>query len=157
LLLICLKSRADRFRRLQAGLLIQIKTRVGFREPNGLARKRDTGKRTMKRTMLIAAGTILALAAPLAGAQAVDEAAATALMKKSGCLKCHSVTAKKEGPSFRETAAKYKGKPDAEKALYTHLTTSPTIKVDGVEEPHDPIKTKDEAQIRNVVHYILSR
>jgi cytochrome c len=111
----------------------------------------------MKRTMLIAAGTILALAAPLAGAQAVDEAAATALMKKSGCLKCHSVTAKKEGPSFRETAAKYKGKPDAEKALYTHLTTSPTIKFDGVEEPHDPIKTKDEAQIRNVVHYILSR
>jgi cytochrome c len=99
----------------------------------------------------------MALFAAGAQAQSVDESAAQALAKKSGCLKCHSVSAKKEGPPFKETAAKYKGKPDAEKALFTHLTTSPKIKVDGNEERHDSPKTKNEAEIRNLVKYILSR
>jgi cytochrome c len=94
--------------------------------------------------------------APLAYAQ-VDESAAQALMKKSGCLKCHSVSAKKEGPPFKETAAKYKGKADAEKALVTHLTTNPKVKVDGKEELHDALKTKNPADVLNVARYILSR
>jgi cytochrome c len=97
-----------------------------------------------------------AAAMPLAHAQ-VDESAAQALMKKTGCLKCHSVSAKKEGPSFKETAAKYKGKADAEKALVTHLTTNPKVKVDGKEELHDSLKTKNEAEVVNVVRFILSR
>jgi len=97
-----------------------------------------------------------ALALPF-GAQAQDTAAAEALMKKSGCMKCHSVSAKKEGPPFRETAAKYKGKADAQAALFKHLTTNPKIKVDGNEELHDSLKTKNEAEIKNVIAYILSR
>lgn len=104
--------------------------------------------------------TMLALAAGLGcslGAQAQDVAAAEALMKKSGCMKCHSVSAKKEGPPFKETAAKYKGKADAPAALFKHLTTNPKIKVDGNEELHDSLKTKNEAEIKNVVAYILSR
>jgi cytochrome c len=94
---------------------------------------------------------------PLAQAQTVDVAGAEALLKKSGCMKCHSVSAKKEGPSFKQTAEKYKGKADAEKALVTHLTTNPKIKVDGKEELHDSLKTKNDAEVKNVVHYILSR
>ena len=90
-------------------------------------------------------------------AQAQDVAAAEALIKKSGCMKCHSVSAKKEGPSFKETAAKYKGKPDAQAALFKHLTTNPKIKVDGNEEMHDSLKTKNEAEIKNVIAFILSR
>jgi cytochrome c len=99
----------------------------------------------------------MALFAAGAQAQSVDESAAQALAKKSGCMKCHSVSAKKEGPPFKETAAKYKGKPDAQKALFTHLTTNPKVKVDGKEELHDAPKTKNEAEIRNLVQYILSR
>jgi cytochrome c len=106
-------------------------------------------------TLSIAMGCALAL--PLAQAQSVDVSAAEALAKKSGCMKCHSVSAKKEGPSFKETAAKYKGKPDAEAALMKHLTSNPKIKVDGKEELHDNLKTKNEAEIKNVVAYILSR
>jgi cytochrome c len=98
-----------------------------------------------------------ALALPLAHAQSIDVSAAEALAKKSGCMKCHSVSAKKEGPSFKETAAKYKGKPDAEAALLKHLTTNPKVKVDGKEELHDSLKTNNEADVRNVVRYILSR
>ena len=90
-------------------------------------------------------------------AQNVDIGAAEALMKKSGCMKCHSVSAKKDGPSFKETAAKYKGKADAEATLYKHLTTGPTIKIDGKEERHEIIKSKNDAEIKNVIAYILSR
>jgi cytochrome c len=100
------------------------------------------------------------LAAGLSGtgsAQGVDAGSAEALAKRSGCLKCHSVTQKKDAPSFRETAAKYKGKADAETTLFTHLTTSPKVKVDGNEEVHDSLKTKNEAEIQNVVRWILSR
>jgi len=88
---------------------------------------------------------------------AADDAAAEALMKKSGCFKCHSVDKKKDGPSYKEVAAKLKGKPDAEEKVYTHLTTHPKVKVEGKEETHDSLKTKDEKEIRNVVAYILSR
>jgi cytochrome c len=108
----------------------------------------------MKPLTLLAATLAIAAWAP---AQALDVAAAEALAKKSNCMKCHSVSAKKEGPSFKETAAKYKGKGDAEQKLVTHLTTNPKIKVDGKEEEHDNLKTKNEADVRNVAQWILSQ
>jgi cytochrome c len=86
-----------------------------------------------------------------------DEAAVQAQLKDSKCTKCHSVDKKKAGPSFKETAAKYKGKADAEQKLYTHLTTGPTIKVDGEEEKHVIIKTKDDAAIKEVIGWILKQ
>lgn len=86
-----------------------------------------------------------------------DADAAQALAKKSGCLKCHAIAKKKDAPSFKEIAGKYKGKADAEDKLYKHLTTSPKVKVEGKEETHDSLKTKDEQQIRNVVRWVLTR
>jgi len=97
----------------------------------------------------------LALAGPAAAAE-VDAKAAEALMKKSGCFKCHAVDKKKDGPSFKETAAKLKGKPTAEEELFKHLTTNPKVKVDGKEEEHANLKTKNDAEVRNVVGWILS-
>lgn len=108
----------------------------------------------MKQLAMLLAGALLS--APIVAA-AQDVGAAEALLKKSGCTKCHSVAAKKEGPSFKETAAKYKGQADAEKALYGHLTSNPKIKVDGKEELHDSLKTKNDAEIKNVIQYILTR
>ncbi len=87
----------------------------------------------------------------------VNTEAAEALMKKSNCFKCHSVTAKKDGPAYKSVAEKYRGKADAEEKLYVHLTTNPKIKVDGQEEQHDALKSKDEGEIRNVIRFILSR
>lgn len=104
----------------------------------------------------VAAG-VLALGSGGALAQNVDEDAAEKLMKKSGCNKCHSVSAKKEGPPYKETAAKYKGKANAEDELFKHLTSNPIIEVDGNKERHDSPKSKKEAEIRNVVRYILTR
>ena len=115
----------------------------------------------MKVNSFFTTALVSGIAALLLGAAApsfaVDEDAAQALSKKSNCTKCHSVDKKKDGPSFKETAAKYKGKADAEQKLFTHLTTNPKVKVDGKEEEHPGVKTKDEADIKNLVAYILSR
>ena len=112
----------------------------------------------MRLKTALAALPFLITASLAAQAQpAVDVGDAEKLAKKSGCNKCHSLSAKKEGPPYKETAAKYKGKADAEQTLYTHLTTNPKVKVDGKEERHDSPKTKEEAQIRNLVRYVLTR
>jgi cytochrome c len=105
---------------------------------------------------LTAAAAALFLLSSAAKAE-VDEDAAVALAKKEKCTKCHSAEKKKDGPSYKEIAAKYKGKADAADKLYTHLTTGPMMKIDGKEEQHAIIKTKDEAAIKNLVAYILSR
>jgi len=106
---------------------------------------------------ILAAAFAVALVSPVVTVQAQDAAAAEALMKKSGCFKCHSVTAKKDGPSYKSVAEKYKGKPDAEEKVTKHITTGPMVKIDGKEERHEMLKSKDEKEIKNVVQFILSR
>ena len=90
-------------------------------------------------------------------AQDVNVAAAEELLLANKCAKCHSVDKKKDGPSFKVTAAKYKGKADGEAKLFTHLTTAPMVEIDGVKEEHQKIKAKDDAVVKNLVKYILSR
>ncbi|MDO8317777.1 c-type cytochrome [Rhodoferax sp.] len=90
-------------------------------------------------------------------AQAVDLAAAEALLLTNKCAKCHSVDKKKDGPAYKATATKYKGKADAEAKLFAHLTTAPTIEIDGIKEEHQKIKAKDDAAVKNLIKYILSR
>lgn len=101
-------------------------------------------------------GATLAVIAS-ASVWSLDEAAAEALARKSGCLKCHGIDKKKDGPALKEVAAKYKGKADAEQKLITHVTTSPKVKIDDKEEEHEQLKTKDQGEIKNVVQWILSR
>ncbi|WP_284614839.1 c-type cytochrome [Aquabacterium humicola] len=97
-----------------------------------------------------------AFAVPAAAAP--DAAAAEKLAKASGCTKCHAADKSKKGPSYQKTAAKFRGKSDAEEKLITHLTTSPRVKFpDGTEEEHDTVDTKDAAQIRNLVQWILAQ
>lgn len=108
----------------------------------------------MKRVLSsVAVAAALALA-PAAGF-AADEKAAEKLMRDSNCTKCHAVSKKKEGPSYKEVAEKYRGKPDAEAKLTTHVTTAPTVKVDGKEEKHEQLKA-DPAEVKNLVQWILS-
>ena len=103
------------------------------------------------------AAAILALAlAP--DVLAADAAAAQQLARQSNCFKCHAVDKKKEGPAFKEVAAKYKGKPEAEARLVTHITSGEKAKFDdGHEEDHPIVKSKDPAQISNLVQWVLSQ
>ncbi|MFI4931592.1 MAG: c-type cytochrome [Burkholderiales bacterium] len=107
----------------------------------------------------VAVAAVLALSAGVNGAMAadVDADAAQALLNKSDCGKCHAVDKKKDGPSFKETAEKLKGKPGAEDEVYKHITTQPMVKIDGKEEKHKAVKSTDEADIMNLVRWILSR
>lgn len=89
-------------------------------------------------------------------AAAIDAAAADALVRKSKCLTCHAVEKKKDGPPFKETAAKYRGKPEAEAEVTKHVTVPSKVKVDGKEEDHETLKTTDPAAVKNVVQWILS-
>ena len=106
--------------------------------------------------LLVTFAAGLALATPALSGE-LDADGVQALMKKSGCFKCHAVDKKKDGPPYKEVAAKYKGKPDAEQKLFTHATTNPKVKIDGKEETHESLKTKDEGEIRSVIRWILSR
>jgi cytochrome c len=108
----------------------------------------------MKSLSLIA----LAIAAATVSlpAAAVDAKAADALVRKSKCLTCHAVDKKKDGPPYREIAAKYKGKPDAEEKLIKHVTVVSKVEVEGKEEDHEVLKTDDPAAVKNVVEWILS-
>ena len=95
----------------------------------------------MKRIMVLAAAA--ALTFPI-GAQAQDAKAGEGAVKSSGCLKCHSVSADKDGPSYKSVAAKYKGQGDAAAKLEKFVGGH-----------HGGPKPKDQA--KNVVAYILSR
>ena len=90
-------------------------------------------------------------------ASAADAAAAEALAKKEGCLKCHAIDKKKEAKSLKEISAKYKGKADSEAKILHHLTSGEKVKLDdGTEEEHKMIKSKDKAEINNLIGWILS-
>lgn len=108
----------------------------------------------MKRASLIA----LAIAATTVSlpAAAVDAKAAQTLVRKSKCLTCHAIDKKKDGPSYKEIAAKYKDEAGAEDKLTQHVTVSSKVEVDGKEEEHETLKSDDPAQVKNVVQWILS-
>jgi cytochrome c len=94
----------------------------------------------MKQIMVLAAAA--ALAFPI-GAQAQDAKAGEAAIKKAGCLKCHAVSADKDGPSFKKSAAKYKGEPaKLEAFLKSGKDKHPVVKSD--------------ADLKNIAAYILS-
>ena len=87
---------------------------------------------------------------------AVDAEAAQTLAKQNKCFKCHAIDKKKEAIAWKEVAAKYKGKPDAEAKLTKHVTTGPKVKLDdGTEEEHPMVKTKNADEIKNLVNFIL--
>jgi len=94
-----------------------------------------------------------------ASAFAVDADAALSLARQNGCLKCHSVDKIKDGPAYRDIAAKYKNDDHAAtvKKLVNHMTSGEKAKFpDGHEEEHKIIKTKDVAQQTNLAEWILS-
>ena len=115
-------------------------------------------KLTRHRPLSLAALSIAAAAMfTPASAVAVDATAAKALARQNNCFKCHAVDKKKEGPAWKEVAAKLKSDKDAEAKLTKHLTSGPKVKFDdGHEEDHPIIKAKSPDDTKNLVQWILS-
>jgi cytochrome c len=91
-------------------------------------------------------------------AKAADAAAAEDLAQSSGCFKCHTVAKKKDGPAYRDVAAKYKDTADAEEKLIYHITSGEMVKFDdGHEEHHKKVKAKNPEDARNLVRWILAQ
>jgi cytochrome c len=90
-------------------------------------------------------------------AWSVDAASAEQLIKDNKCNKCHTNDRKKDGPAYRDVAAKFKAEPDAQEKILHHLTAGEMVKLpDGHQEKHKKIKTPDDAALKNVAQYILS-
>jgi cytochrome c len=107
---------------------------------------------------LLAAVTVATvLLAPLPAAAEIDVEGAEALARRESCLKCHGIDKKKDGPAYKQVAAKYRGKPDAEERLIEHVKSGKTIKLpNGDREEHRILKFADEKETRNLVQWILS-
>jgi cytochrome c len=102
--------------------------------------QRERMEMTRKVCVIVAATLSLSFSC----AQAQDAKAGEGAVKSSGCLKCHSVSADKDGPSYKSIAAKYKGQADAAAKLEKFVAGH-----NGGPKPKD--------QTKNVVAYILSR
>ena len=110
----------------------------------------------MNPSLLLATAGLTAtlLSAPV---QAVDVAAAEALAKKEGCLKCHAIDRKKDAISLMDVAKKHAGKADGEAKILAQITTGQKVKLeDGTEEEHKTVKSKDQAALSNMIQWILS-
>jgi len=121
--------------------------------------KQPTANRIAAGILLAASGLILSAPASAAGAPSFDEAKAKALFKRNDCSKCHAPDRDKKGPGLKKIAKEMKGKPDAEDKMIKNLTTSPKVKLldSGKEEEHKAIDTKDMAEIKNLVAWILAQ
>jgi len=124
--------------------------------PSNLDDMEQSMRSTPRLVQGLAAGALIAALGLPATCLAVDAAAAEALARKQNCLKCHGIDKTKEGPSFKETATKFRGKSEAEQRLITHITSGETAKfADGHEEEHKIIKAS-EADTRNLIQWILA-
>jgi len=114
-------------------------------------------KSTSTTRMLLASALAAGMFAATAPVHAVDAAAAEKLARQEGCLRCHGIDRAKDGPSYKDLAAKLKSKPDAEARVIKHLSSGVKVKFeDGHEEDHKIPKTKDPEQIKNLAQWILS-
>jgi len=91
---------------------------------------------------LIAMTAMATIALATAGAASAQEA----LAKTSGCLNCHAADTKKIGPAFKDVAAKYKGKADAEAVLVAKITAA---------KEHPAVKASAD-DVKSLVKWVLS-
>ena len=88
---------------------------------------------------------------------AMDPDAAERLVETNKCTKCHTVDRKKDGPAYRDIAAKYRGESDAAAKITHHLTSGEPVKFpDGHKEKHKKVKSDDPAEVQNLVAWIMA-
>lgn len=87
----------------------------------------------------------------------LDVAAAEQAIKDNNCHKCHTVDRKKDGPAYRDVAAKFRQEADSEEKVIHHITAGELVKFpDGHKERHKKIKLSSQDEVINVARWILS-
>lgn len=103
--------------------------------------------------MKFLAGICIASTALLsAGAMAADGAD---LAKAKNCMACHAVANKVVGPSFKDVAARFAGKKDAEKELVQKVMKGSSGAWGPVPMPANP--QVSEAEAHTLVKWVLSQ
>jgi len=93
----------------------------------------------MKWMVIVAAASALFAAGAASGQED--------LAKKDGCMNCHDVSTKKVGPAFKDVAAKYKGKADAEATLTAKIKEG---------KGHPATKASDN-DLKGIVKWVLAQ
>lgn len=111
----------------------------------------------LRNLSLVASGLLLAILLGSGAASAAEASKAKLLAGRSGCLKCHAEDKQKDGPAYRDVAAKYKGNAEAKARLTHHITSGEKVKFpDGHEENHAIVKSTKPDDVANLVDWILS-
>ena len=76
------------------------------------------------------------------------------LAKSKNCMACHAVGNKVVGPAYKDVAAKYAGKKDAEKNLVTSVTKGSSGKWGAIPMPANT--QVSDAEAHTLVKWILS-
>ena len=99
----------------------------------------------MNKLLMTAAAATLLAAAGIAQAQDGQ-----AIAKEAGCLKCHSMSSKKTGPSIKSISADFKkaGKGADDKAI---------AKMKEVHEKDDFKNVKSDADMKKALEYFLAQ
>lgn len=118
---------------------LQMRARVGFVRADTMWDDNTAKEKAMK---LLAFALVAATGLAAGGIAQAQEA----LAKSSGCLNCHAVDTKKMGPAFKDIAAKYKGKADAEGTLVAKLTAG---------KEHPAVKASPD-DVKSLVKWVLS-
>ena len=92
-----------------------------------------------------AALLVLAAAGALAAGPGYAQSGAEVL-KAKGCMNCHEMATKKVGPSYKDVAAKYKGKKGAEGELAAKIKEG---------KGHPKVEASD-AELKAAVRQVLS-
>jgi len=91
------------------------------------------------------------IAAPTpTAAEKFDNDAMLKLAKRNNCAGCHAMNEKKKGPSYRDSAAKYRGKPDPTATLVTRILA-------GGEGKEHPEVEVSEADATSLVRWVLAQ
>jgi S-disulfanyl-L-cysteine oxidoreductase SoxD len=93
-----------------------------------------------------------AAAAPVAGAKPASNVEAT--LKANGCIACHGVNSKVVGPAYREVAAKYRGKADAQAYLVKKMREGGSGVWGAI--PMPPQAALKEADAQAIAQWILA-
>jgi cytochrome c len=94
-----------------------------------------------------------AVSPPVASTPAAIDAKALAL--KSGCLNCHRVDTKLIGPSYKEVASKYRGKPDGQDRIAHQITRGGGGQWGQI--PMPPFTQFSPAEVEALSRWILSQ
>jgi cytochrome c len=98
--------------------------------------------------------TALLASAP---AWSIDSSAAEKLVKDNKCFKCHAIDRKKDGPAYKDVAAKFRAESEPESKLISHMTSGEMVKFpDGHEEHHKKIKVESDQDLKNLAQWMLS-